>query len=285
MKKLNYIFLSLPFILNSCKTIDYKNTIFTSFYPIYDFTKRIVKDKFEVKNLTPVGSEPHDFEPTAKNIGGLVESPALLVNGLGLDSWTDDLPDEFRKKTHKVTDGIETLTVDNVTDPHVWLSIKNAIKEMKNILDIIVDIDPNNKEYYTSNYNYEVTKFEALDKKYREQLSTISNNYLVVSHAAFGYLCNEYGLTQLYLSGLEPDASPTAKTTEKIVETVKKYNITTIFYEELVGPDIANAIKKETGVKTETLNPLEGLTEEEMKTEDYLSIMEDNLNKIVEALK
>lgn len=285
MKKFNYLFLSLPFILNSCKTIDYKNTIFTSFYPIYDFTKRIVKDKFEVKNITPVGSEPHDFEPTAKNIGGLVESPALLVNGLGLDSWSDDLPTDFSKKTHVVTDGIETLTIDNVKDPHVWLSIKNAIKEMKNILDIIIEIDPNNKDYYTENYNYEVTKFEELDKKYRDELSKVTNKYLVVSHAAFGYLCSEYGLTQFYLSGLEPDATPTAKTTEKILEAIKTYNITTIFYEELVGPDVANAIKKETGVKTETLNPLEGLTEDEMKTEDYLSIMEDNLTKIVEALK
>ena len=284
MKKIKYLLFSSIFLLNSCKTIDYKRTIFTSFYPIYDFTKRIVGDKYEVKNLTQAGSEPHDFEPTARSIGGLIESPALLINGLGLDCWTDSLPDDLSKKTYVVTNNIDTLKVDNVTDPHVWLSVSNAIKEMKNILDIIISIDPNNKDYYVSNYETEITKFEELDEEYKEKLSNVSNKYLVVSHAAFGYLCSEYGLTQLYLSGLEPDSTPTAKTREKIVEAVKEYNITTIFYEELVGPDIANAIKEETGVKTNTLNPLEGLTEEEMKSQDYISVMKDNLNKIVEAL-
>lgn len=277
----------LPILLSSqitaCKTIDYTNTIFTTCYPIYDFTKRIVKDHYEVINLVPAGSEPHDFEPTASKIGGLNESPALLTNGYGLDSWSDNLPDELKKKAYQVTDGIEIMKLNNVDDPHVWLSVKNAMKEMTNILNFMIALDPENKEDYQANYEKEIEKFTALDKEYEEVTSSLSNPYLVVSHAAFGYLCRDYHLNQIYISSLEPDSAPTAKAMEKIIETINEYHITTIFYEDLVSPDIAKAIAKETGIKTETLNPIESLTKEELVSEDYISVMKENQDKIKEA--
>ncbi len=273
--------------LSSCKQDNSSpKTIYTSFYPIYDFTSKIVGDKYKVVNITPSGEEPHDFEPTPKQIEELYDADALLINGLEMEHWLDSAPKEIKNKAYIVTDSIVTRKENNVVDPHVWLSIKNARIELKNIYNYVIELDPNNKEYYESNYNKYDNEFALLQADYKESLKNLSKPYLVTSHAAFGYLCDEFGLTQLYLSGLEPDATPTAKDIEKIIDAVNKYKITTIFYEEMVGPEIAKKIANETGVKCEVLCTLESLTQDELNNhEDYLSKMRDNLIKIKEATK
>ena len=203
-----------------------------------------------------------------------------------MEPWLDSAPKEIKNKAYVVTDSIITRKENNVLDPHVWLSIKNARIELKNIYEYILKLDPINKDYYENNYNEYDKKFADLQTDYKESLKDLTKPYLVTSHAAFGYLCDEFGLTQLYLSGLEPDATPTAKDIEKIINAVNKYKITTIFYEEMVGPEIANKIAKETGVKCEVLCTLESLTKDEINNkEDYLTKMYDNLTKIKEATK
>lgn len=284
MKKgiLSVAFLLLSLV--SCVKEDNSKTIYASFYPIYDLTKRIVGDKFVVKNLTPAGSEPHDYEPTAKEVAGMISSPLLLLNGLGLDHWTESMPKELKEKSFVVTEGISTLTINGVVDPHVWLSVKNASIELTNIYERVATLDPNNASYYEANYRTAYDELTALDDEFKEATKGLMNKHLVVSHAAFGYLCNEYGFTQYYLSGLEPDSVPTAKTKERIVELIKGLNITTIFYEEYVGSDIADSLAKETGIKVDVLNPLEGLSQEELdEGEDYISVMRSNLDKIVRS--
>ena len=259
------------------------NTIYTTFFPIYDLTKKIVGEKYEVKCLTPYGQEPHDYEPTAKEIVGMNSSPAILLNGLGLDQWSDSLPDSLKKKCHIVTENIKTNEINGVLDPHVWLSVKNTIKEISNIKDIFINIDSENKEYYEENYSQELKRLTDLNLKYTDQLSKVKNKYLVVSHAAFGYLASDYGLEQIYISGLEPDAAPTAKKMEELIEKVKKYQVSTIFYEEAVSPDIAKKIAQEANIKTDTLYTLESIEKEDDGKVDYVSLMEENLSKIVEA--
>ena len=275
----------LSLSLTGCQNNANENTIYTSCYASYDFAKRIVGDLYKVENLVPAGSEPHDFEPTAKTVTGLSTCKALFLNGIGLEHWADDLPKSIDDKKQVISKGIEIRKVENVDDPHVWLSVKNAIKEMENIKDIMCELDKENSKVFEDNFEKEKTKFEALDVKYTQEISALNNRYLVVSHAAFGYLCDAYNLTQIYVSGLTPDDEPTSKDMENIIKQVQDYNITTIFYEELVSPEISKKIADETGVKTETLNPLESLEEEDLQTEDYISIMESNLEKIKAANK
>lgn len=285
MKK-TAIFFSSLFFLSSCSLTQKEteeNIIYTSFYPIYDFTKRIVKDKFSVINLTPYGAEPHDYEPTARNVVEMTKAKALFMNGLGLESYASSLPKDFEKKTYVVTKNIKTISIDNTIDPHVWLSLPNAIQEMKNILEIVQDIDPDNSSYYQCNYEEEEKKFLDLKKEYSLKMGELENRYLVVSHAAFAYLCQDYDLVQISVNGLSPDQEPTAKDMEKILSAVKEYHISTIFYEELVSDEISKKIAEETGAKTEMLSPLEGMSEEDMKTKDYLSVMRENYDKIIGA--
>lgn len=283
-KRTLFVAAGLLLSLASCRTNKAtSHTIYTSFYPIYDFTKRIVGDKYKVVNITPAGSEPHDYEPKAKDVDEMKDGAAIFTNGLGLETWTGSLPKAINEKIHVVSTGIETNKINGIVDPHIWLSVPNAIKEMGNILKEMKGIDKDNATYFQSNYDKAVKEFEKLHTEYKTTLAGVKNKYLVVSHAAFGYLCQEYGLTQIYVSGLTPDDEPTPKAMEDIIKKVGEYNITTIFYEELVSPEISKKIAEEAHVKTQTLNPLEGLTEEELKTEDYLSVMRDNLKRIEEA--
>lgn len=259
------------------------NTIYTSFYSIYDFTKRIVGDKINVENLTPYGVEPHDYEPTTLDVRNMYDSKGIFINGLGLENYYDSLPKEIKNKTYIVTNNIETMKINNVVDPHVWLSIPNAIKEMENILDEVIKLDADNKNFYINNFNDQKMNFLNLYNDYSNKLKEVKNKVIVVSHAAFGYLCKDYNLEQIYVDGLSPNQEPNAKDIERIIETIKKYKISTIFYEELVSPEISKKIANETGAKIEVLNPLEGLSKEESKNNDYLTVMKKNYDKILEA--
>lgn len=170
-------------------------------------------------------------------------------------------------------------------DPHVWLSPANVKVEMANIRDALIKADPAGQSTYEKNYEKYAGMLDALDKKYAEELSKTANKNIVVSHQAFGYLCNRYGLTQVPIEGIEADSEPDAKSMAKIVDFVKQNSVKTIFSEELVSPKAAQAISAETGAAVEVLNPLEGLTDEQMAAgEDYFSVMESNLSKLVKAL-
>lgn len=275
---------TISFSLFSCTNNKKDNVIYTSFYPIYDFTKRIVKDKYDVINLTSNGEEPHDFEPKSQDVVKMIDSKAIFINGLNLESWTSSLPKEIDSKLYEVTDNIEYIHLNNSLDPHVWLSIKNAMIEMNNILDIMKEIDPINSSYYQSNYDEEIIKFKQLDEEYISTFKEVKNKNIVVSHAAFSYLCKEYSLNQIYVSGLNYQQEPTAKEIENIISQIRQYNISTVFYEEMKSDSISKQIAKETNTKIEVLDTLESLTIDRINNnEDYISVMKLNLNKLKEA--
>ena len=286
MKKRIIPYISLlSLLLTGCNNANQSTVIYTSFYPIYDFTKRIVGDIFEVQNLTPVGVEPHDYELTTLDLRNLSDASLIFFNGLGLEHYATSLPKDIQSKTTVVSSDIELLQIDGINDPHVWLNPLNAVIMMGHIKDKLISFDAEHAEQYETNYTAACEDFLALDQEIKEQSDGLLQRYFAVSHAAFGYFADRYDLHQVYVNGLSPEQEPSAKDMEEIAETIREYNITTIFTEELVSPKIAEAIARETGAKLETLNPLEGLSEEELQTEDYLSVMRSNFAKIKEAAK
>lgn len=171
------------------------------------------------------------------------------------------------------------------TDPHVWLSPLNAKIQMKNICDALSEKDSEHKTEYAANLDKANADFDTLDSEFHKGLDPLPNKTIVVSHQAFGYLCEAYGLTQMPIEGVEADAEPNAQEMKEITEFVKEHNVKVIFTEELVSPKVAQAIAEATGARVEELNPLEGLTDEELKAgEDYLSVMRDNLKALEGAL-
>ena len=278
-----------------------KLKVMASFYPMYDFAVKIGGDKAEVTDMVPAGTEPHDWEPAAMDIKNLEEADVFVYSGAGIEHWVEDVLASLQNKKMVSVEASEGLTLlagheeedgdgeeddHGQYDPHVWLSPINAKKEMENIKNAFVKADPDNQDYYESNYQTYSARFDELDQKYKDTLSALPNKDIVVSHEAFGYLCNAYGLNQVGIEGLSPDSEPDPARMAEIIDFVRANNVRVIFFEELVSPKVAETVAKETGAATQVLNPLEGLSDEELKGgADYFSVMEDNLKQLEAALK
>lgn len=289
-----------------------KLNVMASFYPMYDFATKVGGDKVEVTNMVPAGTEPHDWEPAATDVKNLEEVDVFIYNGAGMEHWTEDVLGALDNKELKVVEASRGLTLlegkeedeeetedsssdsdasDESTDseitydPHVWLNPLNAKAEMENIKNAFVEADPDNKDYYEQNYETYAEKFDQLDKEYKDGLADTKSKDLITSHEAFGYLCQAYGLNQVGIEGLSPDSEPDASRMNEIIKFAKENNVKTIFFEELVSPKVSETIADEIGAKTAVLNPLEGLTDDEISAgEDYFSVMESNLKTIEDAL-
>lgn len=265
-----------------------KLKVMTSFYPMFDFASKVGGDKVEVTNMTPAGTEPHDWEPSAKDITQLEKADVFIYNGADMEHWTDDVLNTLDSKEITVVEaskGIDLLKEGKSYDPHVWLNPLNAKKEMENIKDALVKADEKNKDYYEKNYETYAKKFDTLDSEYSTTLSTVKNKNLIASHEAFGYLCEAYGLKQIGIEGLSPDSEPDAAKMKEIIRFAKKNNVKTIFFEELVSPKVSKTIAKELGAEAKVLDPIEGLSDEQQELgADYFSVMESNLQTLKEAL-
>lgn len=310
MKKLNIIlgalavaaFVSFTMLSGCAKEAGTtKLKVMASFYPMYDFAVKIGGDRAEVSDMVPAGTEPHDWEPAATDVKNLEQADLFIYSGADMEQWVDKVLATLGNKklvTVEASNGLklraghgeegESSDSDENTqyDPHVWLSPMNAKKQMENIKDAYVKADPAGRDYYEANYKKYADKFDALDKEYSDTLSSLPNKSIVVSHEAFGYLCDAYGLTQEGIEGLVPDSEPDPARMAQIIDFVKKNQVKVIFFEELASPKVAETIAKETGASTQVLNPLEGLSDEEIKNgADYFSVMESNLQQLKAALE
>lgn len=312
--KLKFIFIavSLALVLSACST---KNTIrsggekvsvYTSFYIMYDFTQKIACDRAEIINMVPAGTEPHDWEPTPKDIAGLYSADLFIYNGCGMESWAEKVVETLNSPSlvvveasrnikerepaehdHDHSDDSESHSHgEEGHDPHVWLDPQNAKIQMEAIKDGLIKVDPINSKYYEENFIFYAKKLDDLDRLYKEAVLEFSRKDIVVSHEAFGYLCDAYGLVQVAIEGISSESEPTPAKMAQIIKFVRENDVKVIFFEELASPKVAEAIARETGVKTDLLNPLEGLSDENLKAgKDYFSVMEENLEALKRALR
>lgn len=269
--------------------------VMASFYPMYDLARKVGGDKIQVKDMVPAGTEPHDWEPAATDIRNLEDADVFVYNGADLEHWAEDVLDTLENQdlvVSEASDGVELLDGgedhahgDNGKDPHVWLDPMRAKQEMANIKDAFVKADPENKDYYEANYEKYAGEFDELDQEFRDGLKDTKSRDIIVAHEAFGYLCNAYDLTQLAIEGLTPDSEPDPAKMQEVIEYAKKYDIHTIFFEELASPKVAKTVAKEVDAVTAVLNPIEGLSEEDIEAgEDYFSVMRKNLEALQKAL-
>ncbi len=269
-------------------------SVVTSFYPLYFFTKEIVGDVATVYNMTPAGAEPHDYEPTARDIARLESADLVVVNG-GIEPWLEKVAEELGKKQITVLRASDTLGTEEfvdedgkrVLDPHVWLSPRLArIMVGERILSAFIMIDPTHRSIYEKNAADLDEKLKNLDTTFRSGLSSCASKTIITSHTAFGYLAKEYGLTQVGITGLSPDAEPTPKQLAEIAALAKENNVRTIFFESLTSPELAETLAREIGATTAVLNPLEGLSAEEIAAgKDYFTEMRYNLSQLRNALQ
>ena len=272
------ILLSILSCNNNDNNISDKLQIYTSIYPIYDFTKKIGGEKITVYNMTKAGAEPHDFEITSKDMANLSKADLFIYNGGGMEHWVDSVKNALNIK---YVDSSSNINNQNNLDPHFWLSPKNAKIQMENIKNGLIEINSENKNYYESNYNLYASRLDKFDNKIKNSLSNIKNRNLVLTHPAFGHFCKEYSLTQIAI--VRDEADP--KAMAEIITFIKNNDIKAIFYEEFSSSKLADSIAKETQIKILTLNPIESLSEKNIEAgEDYFSIMEKNLISLRDGL-
>src|SRR3989344_7072030 len=262
--------------------------IVSSIYPLTFFTQQLVGDLGSVTTITPPGAEPHEYEPTSQDIVLLEGADLIVLNGANLEPWAEKLINPLRNKGTQVVvaaEGIanQRLVTDGekIQDPHVWLSPALAKTESQAIAQALQMADPAHATRYQQNEKIWLERLDSLYKAFHAGLSACQRQDFVTSHSAFGYLATQYGLNQVPISGISPEAEPSGRELAQVATFVRQNDIKVIFFESLVSPKLSQAIARETGAAVMELNPLEGLTPDEIaQGKDYTSVMQNNLRNL-----
>ncbi len=268
-------------------------SVVASFYPMAEFARQVGGSRVLVTTLVGPGVEPHDYEPTPRDVARLYDAKLAVYNG-GVEPWAEKLKADLAKQgvvILKTTKGLPLLATSAskgeaaATDPHVWLSPVLAARQVTSIEQALIRVDPAGATLYRANAAAYRQKLTSLDHTFRAALSQCQLRTIVTSHQAFAYLANEYGLTVRAISGLSPDDEPSPQTLAELANLVRVSGITHIFFETLVNPKLANTLAREAGAQTIVFNPLEGLTKDESKAgKNYIEVQKDNLQALATAL-
>ena len=250
---------------------DGKPSVVAAFYPLQYAAQAVGKDTVAVTSLTPAGVEPHDLELTASQVAEISQAD-LVLYVKGFQPAVDEAI--AQQASDRAIDVSANLPLVG-NDPHVWLDPRNMATIGTTIADRLATIEPDSAAAVAKNATDLSGAMSALTEEYTTGLAQCRSRDLVTSHEAFGYLAKAFDLTQIGVSGLSPDAEPSPARMKEVADLVKSKGITTIYYETLVDPKVAQTIADETGAKAAKLDPLEGLAPN--STGDYASVMRDNL--------
>jgi zinc transport system substrate-binding protein len=271
------------------KTNESKLQVMSSFYPLHEFSQNVGKEKVDVKLLVPVGVEPHDWEPTIKDVQQIQKSDLIIINGIGFESWVDKLHEMNYQgvivdTSNGIIKNIEEESIhdeysDESGDPHIWLNPVFAKIQVQNIANAFSDLDPENRQYFQENAAIYIKDLDLFDSKIRNELSGCNHDFIAF-HDSFSYFADEYDLNQhTIISSYAPHTEPTAKTLENVINKAKQFNVKVIFTEETADPKTSQVIANEIGGKILVLSPLEIGNDG-----TYISRMTENLNHLKEAL-
>lgn len=292
---------------NSNDTTDQKLQVYTTIYPLAYFTEVIGDQYVEVASILPAGSDPHSFEPTSKTMVDIAEADLFVFNGAELEVYANKISESLRNTDVSIleaAEGIELVEVHSEEehhdhsneedhdghshgdiDPHIWLNPAYAMEMAANIKDSLIKLQPNQQEYFENNFQDLKQRLQSLDEKFQTELSQSKRKEIVVTHAAYGYWEERYGMKQIAITGISPSDEPSQKKLEEIIEFVEEQEIAYMLFEQNIRPKVAEVIQKEAGVDVLSLHNLSVLTEEDIENdEDYFSLMERNLEVLKKAL-
>ncbi len=296
-----FLFLML-FALAGCTQSTVNSTpsdaipVVVTFDAMKEFVEAVGGDHVQVTKLIPDGMEAHDFEPKGKDMAVLSDARIFVYNGLGMETWVEETLASLENPSLLVVEaghGADVIELESHeetseeghdhegVDPHLWLSISGAKYELGQIKEALIIADPENKSAYEANYANYVAQLEEIYQTYQTRLSGLANKNFVTGHAAFAYLCRDFGLVQKSVSDVFAEGESSAKKLMELIDYAKTNQITTIFSEEMASPEISQTLADEVGAKVETIYTME--SGEDGKT--YLERMTSNLEKIASSLK
>ena len=270
---------------------DGRPQVVAAFYPLFEAAQRVGGDRVQVRNLTPAGSEPHDLELNSRQVDRIEDADVLVFLGRGFQPALEKAADRAKGAKVDVLGAVDSLLpapvgdADLEIDPHVWLDPKLMRAMVARVATALSEADPSNAGTYEENAAAYSRELDDLDASFRQGLAQCDRRVMVTSHDAFGYLARAYDLTQDAIAGLEPESEPSPQRLAELAAKVRADGTKTIFYETLVSPKVAQTLAREAGVGTAVLDPLEGLSEEDVKAgKTYVSVMRENLAAVRQAL-
>jgi zinc transport system substrate-binding protein len=260
---------------NASENASHKINVATTIAPLGEFVRAVGGDRVAVTVVVPPGAEPHTFEPTPSLMVNVAQADLYVMNGAGLEFWMNRLLENNKKMVVvDSSNGIDLLKEnEDEIDPHVWISLRNAAVQVKNICSGLTEVDPANKEYYSKNRDDYLSKLAALDEELNISFASAEKKIFVVHHPAWTYFARDYALEQVPL--MENEKEPGPKYLSQVIDLARQNNITTIFIEPEFNPKSAEVIAREMNAKIVSLDPLAG---------DYLNNMKYAGREIASSL-
>ncbi|MEU1300743.1 metal ABC transporter substrate-binding protein [Streptomyces shenzhenensis] len=278
-----------------------KFDVVASFYPMAFLAEQIGGDHVHVTSLTQPGQEPHDLEISAKQTAQLQESDAVLYLK-SLQPSVDEAVAQSEIKTKIDATSLTTLEEHGNEvgghaaehdshageetggkDPHIWLDPVRYAEVAQGVGKAFEKADPDHAADYKKNTAALVKQLDDLDQQFKDGLANTRGKVFITTHAAFGYLAERYGLTEEAINGLDPESEPSAARVKDLEKMAKADGVTTVFYETLVSDKTAKTVARDSGLKTDVLDPIEGITDKS-RGKDYISVQEANLKALQTAL-
>lgn len=283
------VILGLAIYLLSKRDVPPKDTripIAVSFYPLGAFAEAVGGQQVSVSVITPAGAEPHEYEPSPRDIAVVQSSKLFLYEGNGFESWPDKMKHDLQAKGVRVLRMSDTITENIKGDPHAWLDPELAKQMVAAINTELKTIDAAHAAEYDANTSRYLARLDTLHAAYAQSLASCTQRTIIVSHNAFQYMARRYNLNTEYISGLSPDEEPSPRQIATLAALAKSKQVRYIFFETLVSPKIAETVASEAGADTLVLDPIEGLAEgDKSKGVDYIRLMEGNLTNLKTALE
>lgn len=281
-------------------------TVLASFYPLQYVAQQVGGDAVTVSSLTPPGAEPHDLELSPSQVRAVGDAdvvlvlsgfqpsvdeavaarePAHLVDAATVPSVAEHMAEGTEGSADEHADeeeGAEDDGHDHASgDPHFWLDPSLMADLAPVVADALAAADPDHADDYAARADTLADELMDLDAELATGLATCERDVVVASHEAYGYLAERYGLTQVGLSGLDPEAEPSPARLREIRDVVAQYDVTTIFTESLVNPKVAQTLADDLGLATAVLDPIESQVDD---ATDYRGAMQQNLEALRAAL-
>lgn len=270
-------------LLTACQDHQAASTrplVVVTIYPLWELARQVAGPRAEVVALVPPGVEPHDWEPSPRDVSLVQRAAALVHTGTALDAWVTRLIAGLpgRVAVIDTSRGLSLLTQGAGPDPHTWLDPTLARAQVQTIAAGLAQADPEGRAGYEERAAALAGRLDALDAAFTAGLSTCQRRELVTTHGAFGYLARRYRLTQLSIMGRAPEAEPSPADLAAIVKTGRRLHVTHVFVEPLVSPRLAETLAREIGASTLSLDPIEGVSRERAAAgAGYVDLMEGNL--------
>lgn len=294
------IIVSIALLPTGCTTkvtdgslqVDGTISVYTTLYVLEEFATRIGGERVQAVNLIPAGVNPHDYEPSARDIKAVVDSDLFIYNGAGMEPWISTIVmnlSDTQVSTINASERAHLIEVSHAGyssyDPHTWVSPSNAILIAQEIRDGLINIDSEYTVYFNDNYKILEQEIIDLDESFQHELTDLLHEEFYISHAAFGYLAEDYGLTQYSISGYTAEDEPSLSALKSLSKRINEQGIKYILVDETESTKIAEVLVGELGLETIPIYTIGSLSPDQKAAGlDYFKLMKLNQQALLKAL-